>query len=66
MQRQPTPALAPGDVIRTLCPNCFGTGRIASDRATHSNNLGVLGRCQTHPCPTCHGQRWLAGLQSPV
>ena len=66
MQRPLTPALAPGTAIRTLCPNCCGAGRIASDRAAHSDNLGITGGIQMHPCPTCHGHRWLAGLQSPV
>jgi hypothetical protein len=66
MQPQPKPALAPGNTMRTLCPNCCGTGHIASDRATQSDNPGVHGAFQMRACPTCEGQRWLAGLQPPV
>ncbi|MDT7563998.1 MAG: hypothetical protein QOI50_4940 [Pseudonocardiales bacterium] len=66
MQRQPKRALAPDATMRTLCPNCCGAGRIASGRATHSDNPAVIGGFQTHPCPTCEGQRWLAGFRPPV
>ena len=66
MQRQPKRTLAPSTTLRTLCLNCCGAGHIACSRATHSDNPGVLGGFQMHTCPTCEGQRWLAGFQPPV
>jgi hypothetical protein len=66
MQSEPKRTLAPDATMRTLCPNCCGAGRIGSGRATHSDNPAVAGGFQTHPCPTCEGQRWLAGFQPPV
>jgi hypothetical protein len=52
--------------MRTLCPNCYGAGHIGTDRATHSSNPDLPPGFQMHPCPTCEGQRWLAGFQPPV
>jgi DnaJ-class molecular chaperone len=66
MQPQPRHSLAPNTTMRTLCPNCYGAGHIVSDRATHSKNLDLPAGFQMHPCPTCEGQRWLAGFQPPV
>jgi len=67
MQRPPWHSLAPPNTtMRTLCPNCCGTGHIATDRATQSNNPDLPAGFQMRPCPTCKGQRWLAGFQPPI
>jgi hypothetical protein len=66
MQQRPKRTLASHVTVRTLCPNCCGAGHIASGRATYSDNPAVLGGFQSHVCPTCGGQRWLAGFQPPI
>lgn len=55
-----------GTVLRTLCHSCGGSGSVGLHRAVKLPDYEFNGGYQLRDCPTCEGQRWLAGVRPPV